>query len=239
MYGIVPDSRSAFFDIWRNYDDIRVVDVAYYLRMNHSRLITSQLIWRPTIKTEVKEQVKLMAYSVYNSMAEGIDFWVKTFYIEATDTVNDIWNSAKPFAQGALDDVAGLRVLEEDLDELRNFLNESYHADDFYIRSVVNFTITVLDELALKNHFESFPKIIREFWQVMGDSGQALRKSILWLIETMKTSYKKTIEVIGRILHGESLEHLSAMMEKAVEKYDKFIKDLHLSFIKVSNSNSS
>lgn len=38
--------------------------------------------------------------------------------------------------------------------------------------------------------------------------------------------------MIGRILHGEGLEHLSAMMEKGVAKYDKFIKDLHLSLIK-------
>lgn len=35
-----------------------------------------------------------------------------------------------------------------------------------------------------------------------------------------------------RIIHGESLEHLSVMMEKMVERYDKFIKDLHLSIIK-------
>lgn len=54
MLGIVPDARSASFDLWRDYEDIRIVDVAYYLRMNHSRLITSQLIWRPKLKTEIK-----------------------------------------------------------------------------------------------------------------------------------------------------------------------------------------
>lgn len=54
MLGTIPNARSASFDFWRNYEDIRVVDVAYYLRMNHSRLITSQLVWRPTIKTEIR-----------------------------------------------------------------------------------------------------------------------------------------------------------------------------------------
>lgn len=53
MYGIVPDARSATFNLWRDYEDIRIVDISYYLRMNHSRLITSQLIWRPKMKREI------------------------------------------------------------------------------------------------------------------------------------------------------------------------------------------
>lgn len=54
MLGIIPDARSASFDLWRDYEDIRIVDIAYYLRMNHSRLITSQLIWRPKLRAELK-----------------------------------------------------------------------------------------------------------------------------------------------------------------------------------------
>lgn len=54
MLGIIPDARSASFDLFRDYEDIRIVDIAYYLRMNHSRLITSQLIWRPKLQVELK-----------------------------------------------------------------------------------------------------------------------------------------------------------------------------------------
>lgn len=54
LLGVVPDARSAKFDLWRDYEDIRIVDVAYYLRLNHSRLITSQLIWRPKLRNELK-----------------------------------------------------------------------------------------------------------------------------------------------------------------------------------------
>lgn len=54
MLGEIPDARSASFDLWRDYEDIRVVDISYYLRMNHSRLVTSQLIWRPKMKSEIK-----------------------------------------------------------------------------------------------------------------------------------------------------------------------------------------
>lgn len=62
MLGVIPDARSASFDLWRDYEDIRIVDVAYYLRMNHSRLITSQLIWRPKLRGEV--QVNEMKFSL-------------------------------------------------------------------------------------------------------------------------------------------------------------------------------
>lgn len=63
MLGTIPNARSASFDLWRDYEEIRVVDVAYYLRMNHSRLITSQLIWRPTIKAEIKVFAPLYFYN--------------------------------------------------------------------------------------------------------------------------------------------------------------------------------
>lgn len=232
MLGSIPDARSASFDLWRDYEEIRVVDIASYVRMNHSRLVTSQFIWRPQLKTEIKNRIKSMAASFYDSFSEGLDFWIKTVYTESTDTINDLWRNAKPYSQDFLDDVAGLRVIDEDVEEFRVFLNESYQANDFYIRSVVNFTLTVIDELALRNQIEKVPKIFTEIGQVMGESGKALRRSVMWLIETVKTSYKKAVEMLTQILHGESLEHLSAMMEKAVEKYDKFIKDLHLSVIK-------
>lgn len=58
MLGIIPDARSASFDLWRDYEDIRIVDVAYYLRMNHSRLVTSQLMWRPKLRSDLKVRNK-------------------------------------------------------------------------------------------------------------------------------------------------------------------------------------
>lgn len=54
MYGIIPDARSATFDIWRDYEDIRVSDVAYLLRLNHSRLLVANLKWRPDLKQDIK-----------------------------------------------------------------------------------------------------------------------------------------------------------------------------------------
>lgn len=127
---------------------------------------------------------------------------------------------------------SGLQVIETDLEEFRVFLNQSYEANDFYVKTMVNFTLTVLDELSIRNHIDSVPKILYEIWQVLGESGEALRKSILWFIETVKTSYNKAIELIGRLFHGEALDHVTALLESGVERYDKFVKDLHVKFIK-------
>lgn len=127
---------------------------------------------------------------------------------------------------------SGLRVLQEDIEEFRLFLNQSYEANDFYVKTLVNITMSILDELAIRDHIDSVPKIISEMWQVLGNSGKALNKSFEWLIQSIKTSYKKAVEMLSGIFSGEAMNHLSALMETGVQKYDKFVKDLHLSFIK-------
>lgn len=232
MLGIVPDARSASFDLWRDYEDIHIVDVAYYLRMNHSRLITSQLIWRPKLRAEIKGGIQKLSTQMYDSFADNIDFWLRQLYTETTETANDIWTNARPHTAEFLEDISGLSVIGEDIEEFRKSMNQSYEANDFYIKTAVNFTLTVLDELAIRNHIGSLPKILNEVWQVLGDSGVALRKSILWLIETIKTTYKHTIDALNRIFHGEAMAYMSSLAEKALYQYDRFIKDLHLSFIK-------
>ncbi|XP_046812149.1 apolipophorins [Lucilia cuprina] len=232
LIGSIPDARSGYLDIWRNYEEIRIIDISSYLKMNHSRLITGRFHWRPKIKQEVKEKFHSIGSSVYNSFSEGIDFWVKSLYSETIEAVGIIWDTSKGYNQRFFDDIGKLSVLEEDLDDLRLFVNQSYEANDFYIKTVVNFTLTIIDELAIRDHIESLPKIFSELWQAMGDSGKALRNSVVWLIETIKKTYNNVLETISRFLHGDSLQYLSGLLEKGVHKYDKFIKDLHISFIK-------
>lgn len=123
-------------------------------------------------------------------------------------------------------------MLQEDIEEFRLFLNQSYEANDFYVKTLVSITMSILDELAIRDHIDSLPKIISEMWQVLGNSGKALSKSLEWLVQSMKTSYKKAVELLSGIFSGEAMVHLSALMESAVQKYDKFVKDLHLSFVK-------
>lgn len=54
MYGKIPDARNAYFDIWRDYEEIRISDVSYLLKLNHSRLLISYLKWRPELKQDIK-----------------------------------------------------------------------------------------------------------------------------------------------------------------------------------------
>jgi len=232
MVGYIPDTRSAFLDIWRNYEEIRVIDVSSYLKMNHSRLITGRFHWRPSIRQEVREKIQAVGKSVYSSFSEGIDFWIKSIYTETTESMGVVWNTAKEYNRDFIDDIGQLSVLEEDLADLRLFVNQSYEANDFYIKNVVNFTLTILDELAIRDHIESLPKIFSELWQAMGDSGKALRNSIVWLIETIKTTYNNLLDAVARFFHGESLVYISGLLEKGIAKYDSFIKDLHIKFIK-------
>lgn len=105
MLGSIPDARSATFDLWRDYEDIRVVDIAYYIRMNHSRLISSQLIWRPKMKAEVGAKLQNITTSIYEKMSKNVDYWVKTLYTESKDTIKGVWDMAQPHTQVFLDDV--------------------------------------------------------------------------------------------------------------------------------------
>lgn len=105
MFGSIPDARSATFDIWRDYEDIRVVDIAYYIRMNHSRLISSQLIWRPKMRAEIGAKIQNVTTSIYEKMSKNVDYWVKTLYTESKDTVKGVWDMALPHTQVFLDDV--------------------------------------------------------------------------------------------------------------------------------------
>jgi len=125
-----------------------------------------------------------------------------------------------------------LKVLEHDFEELKVYLNNSYNANDFYIKDIVFFGMYVIDELSLRNHIQSLPNILNEIWEIMGESGEALRNSLLWLIETIKNAYHKVSEIIAAVLRGDSVSEVANIIEKLIEKYDMFIKDLHVSLIK-------
>lgn len=42
---------------------------------------------------------------MYDSFSENVEFWVKTLYSEANETINDIWSNARPSANDFLDDL--------------------------------------------------------------------------------------------------------------------------------------
>ncbi|PSN49824.1 hypothetical protein C0J52_08839 [Blattella germanica] len=232
MDGKIPDARNVNFGVWRDFEEIRISDVSFYLRLNHSRLVTSKLKWRPEIRSEIVNGIHDTLDAMWNGIVDGIDYWRQYIKSETSDAVNDIWLDAKPIVQTFLDDVSELKNLADDFEEFKVYLNKSYNANEFYIRDIVGITIYIIDEFSLRGHIESLPEIINEIWEVMGESGKAIRKSIIWIIETIKASYKKLVDFINSLLQGDSTAQITALLEKLVEKYDRFIKDLHVAFIK-------
>ncbi|XP_012534919.2 uncharacterized protein LOC105835859 [Monomorium pharaonis] len=233
MHGNIPDARNAIFNIWRTYDDdLKISDVSFYLKLNHSRLITSTLRWRPELKSDIITIIKTTFNNMYESMDNDIDNWKHYIKNEVKSTILDVWEDAHEDISGFLDDWNDLKILESDFEDLKTYLNNSYNANDFYIKDIVGFGIYVIDELSLRSHIESLPNILNEIWEIMGESGEALRNSLLWLIETIKNTYNKLSEIAAAVLRGDSLSQVANIIEKLIEKYDIFIKDLHVSFIK-------
>ncbi|XP_034189232.2 apolipoprotein lipid transfer particle [Osmia lignaria lignaria] len=233
MYGKIPDARNAVFNIWRTYEeDFFVSDVSFYLKLNHSRLITSTLRWRPELKSDIITSVKKTAMDAYDGLNNDADSWKQYIKSETVNIISDVWSDAQEDLEEFLDDWNNLKELQKDLDELKVYLNDSYNANDFYIKDVVALGLYVVDELSLRSHIQSLPNIVNEIWEIMGESGEAIRNSLIWLIETIKNAFNKVSEIVAAILRGDSISQVANIIEKLLEKYDKFVKDLHVSFIK-------
>ncbi|XP_076235875.1 apolipoprotein lipid transfer particle [Calliopsis andreniformis] len=233
MYGRIPDARNAMFNIWRTYEeDFSIYDISFYLKLNHSRLVTSTFRWRPELKSDIINGIKASAMNLYNSINEDADYWKQYIKSESISVISDVWKDAQEDIQEFIDDWNNLKELQTDLEELKIYLNNSYNANDFYIKDIVLFGSFMIDELSLRSHIQSLPKILNEIWEIMGESGEAIRNSLLWVIDTIKNAFNKVSEIVVAILRGDSISQVANIIEKLIEKYDKFVKDLHVSFIK-------
>ncbi|KAL0271734.1 UNVERIFIED_CONTAM: hypothetical protein PYX00_008731 [Menopon gallinae] len=230
--GSIPDSRNAMLNVWRAYEGEIITDIASFLRFNHSRLIISRIQWRPTLQKEVTTGIEQIFTAMLRHFDETVDYWKVYTRSEIKDAIHDIWQNAKPDVQQFLNDLEELKTLEQDFEEFKQFLNESYENNDFYVKDITGAAVTLLDELALKGHIQSLPDIINEIWQIMGNSGGAIRESILWIVETIKTSYLKAVEFIKGLWRGDSAEKITALFENLLQKYDKWVKDLQVTVVR-------
>ncbi|XP_067622386.1 uncharacterized protein Apoltp [Eurosta solidaginis] len=223
----IPNARNIYIDIWRNYDELSIVDVASYIKLNHSRHLSGRLHWRPNIKRELKEKVNTIKEALLYSFTENIEFWTKTFYVETLSSLSLIWETAKEYNSHFINDMKRVRVLEEDLEDFRVFVNKSYESDAFYIKTILNCTLTFIDEIAFRDDFGPLPIIFSEIQQVLRETGNALRKSVVEFIEMIKATYNNIKNVFINLFQGGSIRYLTDFLEK----YEKFAKDLHISCI--------
>jgi len=81
---------------------------------------------------------------------------------------------------------------------------------------------------------------VTEIWTVLGESGESLRKSLVWAIEAvkfklidmfvikiiksqMKEKFNKLIDLLNSLRKGESNVHLVGMLDSLRENYDKVL----------------
>jgi hypothetical protein len=121
-----------------------------------------------------------------NFVSDEMDYWVKTFYTETTDTIKGIWDESKPYVQELLNDLS-TNEFEEDMLSFRKFLNESFYSDDFYCQSLLTYAYQILDDLAIKDHLQTIPKIFKEMWEVLGGRAQPSITSIIATVKQILT----------------------------------------------------
>ncbi|CAH1641791.1 unnamed protein product [Spodoptera littoralis] len=230
MVGQIVDTRYAKFDSWRNFDDVITVDLASYIRLNHSRLLTSSIKWRPEIFTEVKSQAVSTLKLLYSQVNDTLII-MKEMPMEAHLALKNIWTDAKPRIRDFLDDLNDLHVIKDDLDEFERFLNQSYSQNDFYVKDIVEFTYYVLDEMAIRNHLESLPGIVNDMWGMMGNTSQSIKQSLTYIVDSIKKAYANFLESVNKVLEADFMELVSDRLEAMILQYDNFIRDLHMKFL--------
>ncbi|XP_075986269.1 apolipoprotein lipid transfer particle [Anticarsia gemmatalis] len=230
MIGQIVDTRFAKFDSWRDFDDVTTVDLASYIRLNHSRLLTSSIKWRPEIFGEVKSSAVYTLKVLYSQINETLVI-IKEMPMEAHMALKAIWTDAKPRIRDFLDDLNDLHVIKDDLDEFERFLNQSYSHNDFYVKDIVEFTYYVLDEMAIRNHLESLPGIVNDMWGMMGNTSQSIKQSLTFIVDSIKKAYANFLDSVNKVLEADFMELVSERLETMIMQYDTFIRDLHMKFL--------
>ncbi|XP_013168741.1 PREDICTED: uncharacterized protein LOC106118616 [Papilio xuthus] len=230
LIGKIVDTRSAKLNAWRDFDDVTTVDLASYIRLNHSRLLTSSVVWRPQIFSEVKSQAVYTLKLLYAQINETLII-IKEAPMEAHLALRAIWVDAKPRIRDFLDDLNDLHVIKDDLDEFERFLNESYDNNDFYVKDIVEFTYYVLDEMAIRNHLESLPGFVNDMWGMMGNTSQSIKQSLTYVVDSIKMAYSNFLESANKILEADFMELVSGKLETMILQYDNFVRDLHMRFL--------
>lgn len=230
MVGRIVDTRSAKLDAWRDYDDVTTVDLASYIRLNHSRLVTSSIIWRPQIFSQVKAQAVYTLKMIYSQVNDTL-LILKEAPMEAHLALRNIWSDAKPRVREFLDDLNDLHVIKDDLDDFERFLNESYDNNDFYVKDIVEFTYYVLDEMAIRNHLESLPGIVNDMWGMMGNTSQSIKQSLTYVVDSIKMAYSNFLETVNKVLEADFMELVSDKLEAMILQYDNFVRDLHMKLL--------
>ncbi|XP_073994094.1 apolipoprotein lipid transfer particle isoform X2 [Rhodnius prolixus] len=231
MLGSYSDNRDLKFIIWRTIYTFDVNDLKILARLNSSRMFTSSVTWRPEIHSELMGLIHSTANYLWNYAVETTDFWTQYIRLETIDTLTDVWFDAKPLLQDFLHDLRDMRHLQQDVKYFQRIFNESYAANEFYMKDIYEMYQILTEEISFKDKMSNVPKIVNELWEVMGETGETIRQSVLWLVESMRNLYERIVKVLNGLATGETMEQISQYLQGVASKYDKIIKEMHISFL--------
>ncbi|CAB3385673.1 Hypothetical predicted protein [Cloeon dipterum] len=230
MTGRIPDARNAMMRVWRNYDGVIIPDASYYLKLNHSRLITSKFVWRAELPDQLAKGANDLVNFTMQGSYEFFDGWREYIQNEANEEISDIWFNSKHIVEEALQDLNDTKEIRVDMLKLYTYLNTSYYENHFYVKDIVGVAVLLIDEFSLRRHLENLPELVSEVWAVLGESGESLRQSLMAAIAALKEKFSKLVEMINSLRKGEANESLTSLFDSLRENYDKFIKDLRIAF---------
>ncbi|XP_039297130.1 LOW QUALITY PROTEIN: uncharacterized protein LOC111054146 [Nilaparvata lugens] len=206
-------------------EDVMTMDA----RLNHSRILTASARWRKDIRAHVTNNLQVAWDYVWTYASQTVEFWSEYMRSEAVETCADVWRDAKPLLQDFVADVADVRNFTNDFDYFKRNVDEAFEANEFYLRDAYNVYLSMIEEMSFQDRVGSLPKIVAELWQVLGETGETIRQSLVWTIESVRVSYEKLSAVVMRVARGDVMTSLSQFLSKVTAKYDRVVKDLHIS----------
>ncbi|VVC30431.1 Hypothetical protein CINCED_3A001550 [Cinara cedri] len=236
MSGSMQESKKAKFNIWRSEDNVIIPDVGFSLSLNHSRLLSASLEWRIDLKDNIVNSLRASVNRTWCYIQDTTDFWTQYIKTQTVETANGIWTDTKPEIQEFLNDISNFHVLEEDLAYFRKVFNNSYNANEFYLKDIHGLYIAMMEDMSFMDKMGSLPQIVNEIWTALGDTGQTIRKSIVWFIDNINMAYEEFGKLLKRLMEGEAIVYVSDFINSSMIKYDKLIRDVHISFIRYVES---
>lgn len=216
--GKIPDARSASVVVWRDYDDIRIVDMSYLLNLNHSRLIVSSFRWRPELKDELSSSFRTNFFYYLNYFVEELDNWNKYIRFEIVEELSDLWDSAKPYMEGYLEDIKALKVMKHDLDAYETYLNQTYYSNAFFLKQIIDHTYNATQGITKK----SLPLILNETFDLIGSS---TLKTLPKIFQSLQDSYQNFKSFLARLVNTDPMDLFKAIAESLFENSDEFMEE--------------
>ncbi|CAG7726200.1 unnamed protein product [Allacma fusca] len=190
--GGVVDSRNLKWDISEAYDNYRFSDVNFFLRLNHSRLITSRLKWRPDLLDDLEESYRKKSDEVRNAWSQQSDKLLLALSSQASEVTQQIWEDAKTTIGPFIQEMSEGLDFRNDTEELKLFLNRTITNNDFYVQDIASFANLIGEEISLR--FSNVFIRLKEYRKKMfGDSSQLFEKTVLWILEKLRESYRQLV----------------------------------------------